>query len=714
LQRLIQWLTYAYLIRFPLLTAAALIGIPYAAFWTNARSLLENLFDLSPVAIMMVTVAALLAAWSVMITARLTLTYSSDRFGVAQPSIGPLGWRHILLYGLLAAPITAGVVYETVELWDYTPHTTNLWKIAALAPGIIIAFLLLWVADFAERRIDRAETNPKAPALMIPHKRLPTGKITPQSSESAREIKAQGWLAKRVMKIPQYSGRGYIDYEGGPQGRFPLLPGHGGALALLLTFVAVYAALGVMTSPWRSPLRTPSLAGALLLLTMLNWGLSGTAFFLDRYRIPVVISILIVTGIISIFFPQTDSYYFIFPKGPGAEIRPQNLLAPRKGAKVILVAANGGGIQAAAWSARVLTGIEEGCRGGDDCGGSSFARSIRVISAVSGGSVGAMYFANAYGKYGAKEGELPDNDGLELIVKLAERSSLDSVTWGLVYSDFLRTIAPFLSRNRFFRRSDRASALELEWQRDVDLKARLGEWKRDTMAGKRPGVVFNATLVDNGCPLLFSTIEHDQNVSVAQIFDKLYEGYDAPVTSAVRLSATFPYITPAARAHRYRMSDWADSEYHVVDGGYYDNYGVTALVECLDNELDKPSVDVSELMVIRIHSMPVVNSPDRRLEKKRGFFYQVGVPLSALNNVRGAGQLSQGKVEFDLLQKRWRERAGRRVDIELATFEYPNYDAPLSWHLTDKQKQAIDKAWKEKYVDDPNSDLTKVKKFLAR
>jgi hypothetical protein len=390
------------------------------------------------------------------------------------------------------------------------------------------------------------------------------------------------------------------------------------------------------------------------------------------------------------------------------------LLAPRKGAKVILVAANGGGIQAAAWSARVLTGIEEGCRSGGDCGGHSFASSIRVISAVSGGSVGAMYFANAYGKYGAKDGELPDNAGLEQIVKLAERSSLDGVTWGLVYSDFLRTIAPFIARTPFFREIDRARALEREWQRDADLNALLGDWKRDTVEGKRPGVIFNATIVDNGCPLLFSTIDHDQNVSVAQVFDKLYDGYDAPVTSAVRLSATFPYITPAARAHRSRQSDWRDPEYHIVDGGYYDNYGVTTLIECLDNQLDKPAVDVSELMVIRIHSMRVVNAPDRMLVKKRGFFYQVGVPISALNTVRGAGQLSHGKVEFDLLQKRWRERAGRKVDIQLATFEYPDPDAPLSWHLTDKQKQAIDKAWKEKYVDDPNSELSKVKKFLAK
>jgi len=713
-QRLIQWLTYAYLIRFPLLTAMALIGIPGAAFWTDARSLLENLFDLSPVAIMLVTIAALFAAWSVMVTARLTLIYSSERFDIPQADIGPLRWRHLLLFGLLAAPIIAGVVYKTIELWNYTPRARNLWKIAAFAPGIIIAFLLLWMADLTRRLIDSPATNLKGPALLMPHKRPLSGKIVRPLSEARHAARAPGWLAKRVMKISKYSGRGYIDYEGDFQGRFPLLPGHGGAFAMWLTFMALYAALGVITSPWLSPLRAPSLAGVLLLLTMLNWGLSGAAFFLDRYRIPVLISTLIVTGLISILFPQTDSYYFIEVKKPGEEIRPQNLLAPRKGAKVILVAANGGGIQAAAWSARVLTGIEAGCRSGGDCGGRSFARSIRVISAVSGGSVGAMYFVNSYGKYGAKDGELPDNDALEQVVELAGRSSIDSLAWGLVYSDFLRTVAPFLSRVQFFRRTDRARTLEFEWQRDVDLKAMLGDWKRDTMAGNRPGVVFNATVVDDGRPLLFSTIEHDQNLSVAQIFDRLYEGYDTPVTSAVRMSATFPYVTPAARAHRRDKSDWSQAEYHVVDGGYYDNYGMATLVECLDNELDKPEVNVSELMVIRIHSMPVVNSPDRGLEKKRGFYYQMGVPLTALNNVRGAGQLSHGKVEFDLLQKRWRERAGRKVDIEVATFEYPKYDAPLSWHLTDKQKQAIENAWKEKYVDDPNSDLSKVKKFLAR
>src|SRR5262249_55094901 len=168
----------------------------------------------------------------VMVTARLTLTYSSERFDTPQADIGPLRWRHLLLFGLLAAPITAGIVYETIQLWDYTPRATNLWKIAAFAPGIIIALLLLWVSDLPRGWIDSPATNLNGPALLMHRKKQLSGKIVRPLGEAGHAARAPGWLAKRVMKISKYSGRGYIDYEGDFQGRLPLLPGHGGALAM--------------------------------------------------------------------------------------------------------------------------------------------------------------------------------------------------------------------------------------------------------------------------------------------------------------------------------------------------------------------------------------------------------------------------------------------------------------------------------------------------
>jgi hypothetical protein len=719
LQRIIRWLTYAYLIRFPLLTAIALVVIPYAAFRTGAAALLENLFDLDPGGILLVTLAALLAAWSVMVTARLALIYCNERFGVAPAKIGySLGWRHILLFGLLALPIVAGVVYEAAKLWAYSNPGTNWWKIAAIAPGILIAFFLLWVADLLQRILNTPATNRQAPDLLMPSENRLASGLVQKANELGPAVAAPGWLAAKMKSLSAFFGNGYVDYEAQIEDRFPLLPGHGMALAMLAIFLLVYAVVGVVTSPWLTSLRTPSLAAMLLLLTMLNWGLSGLAFFFDRYRIPVLVMIVILLGAVSLVFRRADSYYLIYPtnwpKAATADVgfTAQNLMGRRENARIILVAANGGGIQASAWTARVLTGLEKGCRNSPDCAGRSFARSVRVISAVSGGSVGAMYFANAYGQRGAQEGELPADPALEEIVQLAGRSSLDGVAWGLVYPDFLRGAFPFLSEFPFFWRTDRGRALEVEWRRGVELRARLGEWRRDAMMGRRPGVVFNATMVDSGRPLLFSTIEHDQSLSVAETFDRLYAGYDVAVASAVRLSATFPYVTPAARAHRDDQSDLSDAEYHVVDGGYYDNYGMATLVEWLDKELEKAGSEITEVMVIRIHSMPV--GMERAPGGNRGFFFQSAVPIATLNNVRGAGQLSHSKMEFELLQKRWRERTDHRVEIELATFEYPNEDAPLSWHLTEKQKQAIEGVWREKYENDPSGDFGKVKKFLAK
>jgi hypothetical protein len=178
------------------------------------------------------------------------------------------------------------------------------------------------------------------------------------------------------------------------------------------------------------------------------------------------------------------------------------------------------------------------------------------------------------------------------------------------------------------------------------------------------------------------------------------------------LSATFPYATPAARAYREDKGDVSKAEDHVVDGGYYDNYGMATLVECLDQELEKSGANVTELLVIRIHSMPV--GMERSPSGSRGFLFQSVAPILTLDHVRGAGQLSHSNVEFDLLQKRWRERADHKVEIDLATFEYPNDDAPLSWHLTEKQKQAIETVWRDKFVNDPNGELAKVKQFLAK
>jgi hypothetical protein len=713
--RFFIFLNYAYLMRFPLMTAIFLVGFPYIALGTGAAPLLQNLFDLAPTGILFVTLTAFLAAWSVMVTSRLVLLYCHKRFRVPRTNISiHLRQSHIFLFGLLALPALIGIYREIGSNWQYTSPGERWLSILAPLPGFLCALLLLRIAGWMQKRLNRPATNDRAPDLLTPSNPLMLKRALARAEKAGPIYTPPGRLAGMFKSIPHFFGRGYIDYRADASLQFPLLPGHGMAVAMLITFLAVYAIVGALASPWWRRFDVPALAYILLLVTLLNWALSGIAFFFDRYYVPVLVLIIVLLGTSSLIFSGSDSYYLVYSQDPGksaGELPPERVIRPLNNGKIILVAASGGGIQSAAWTARVLTGLELACRNSPDCGGRSFGRSVRFISAVSGGSVGTMYFANAY----RSDGDLPsDIDGLNEVVRLAERSSLDGVAWGMIYPDFLRTALPFFSQLPFFWMTDRGSALEFEWQRGTRLNVMLSDWRKDVGEGKRPATVFNATLAEAGQPLLFSTVDHVRRQTMSKSFHSIYDGYDLPVATAVRLSSTFPYVTPAARAYFIEKGDVPEPQYHVVDGGYYDNYGIATLVEWLDAALEKCGREVKEVMVIRIHGAPAAD--ERKPGGDRGFFYQMTVPVSTLNSVRGAGQLSHSGVELDLLKRSWGDKG---ISIESATFEFPRSDdpsgaPPLSWHLSEKQKRAIERAWRVEYVDNPQSEIGKVKLFLAR
>jgi hypothetical protein len=713
--RFFIYLNYAYLLRFPLVTAIFLIVFPYVAIGTGAAPLLENLFDLGSTGTLFVTLTAFLAAWSVMVTSRLVLLYCHKRFRVPRTNVSiHLRRKHIFLFGLLALPVMIGIYWKIATNWQYTPPRERWLSILAPLPGLLLALLLRRIAGWLQKRLNSPATNDEAPDLLTPSNPLVLKGALKRAEKAGPIYTPPGRLAGLFKSIPLYFGRGYIDYRADASVRFPLLPGHGMAVAMMITFLVVYAIVGALASPWWRRFNAPSLAYTLLLVTLLNWFLSGIAFFFDRYYVPVLISIMVLLGASSLIFSRSDSYYLVYSRDPGksvGDLPPERVIRPLNNGKIILVAASGGGIQSAAWTARVLTGLELACRNSPDCGGRSFGRSIRLISAVSGGSVGTMYFANAYGS----DGDLPsDVDGLNEVVRLAERSSLDGVAWGMIYPDFLRTAFPFFSQLPFFWMTDRGSALEFEWQRGTRLNVMLSDWRRDVGEGRRPATVFNATLAEAGQPLLFSTVDHVRRQTTSKSFHSLYDGYDLPVATAVRLSSTFPYVTPAARAYFIEKGDVPEPQYHVVDGGYYDNYGIATLVEWLDAALEKCGREVKEVMVIRIHGSPVEG--ERAPDGDRGFLYQLSAPVSTLNSVRGAGQLSHSRVEIDLLKRSWGDKG---ISIESATFEFPRSDdrneaPPLSWHLSEKQRRAIERAWQVEYVDNPQSEIGKVKQFLAR
>ena len=720
---LLRLLAYAYLLRFPILTGAAVVGLVAAAF-SIARPLLANLFDVHErFGLLALSFTAFVTAWVIMVASRLVLLYGAVRFQLepyVEPyEIGPnLRWWHLLPFGvLIALPIVGGAIWYTA-----TRNGIGIgWLIMQAAIGGALSLLLLLALAFFQTSVApperarkpsyEAKTRDDDPEalhdIFFPSDTPLASQVIEKAREKHNLRGLHEWIVNLAQNLPEKFGGGYFEYERGRP--VYVLPGQGAAAVVFILFVLFYVFVGVI-GYWRldSPPIFPTLGYVLLLLMLMCWGLSGLAFFLDRFRVPVIVPLLLWLWITSLA-PWSDFYFDVTDRGSVSTATTPAV--SENDEAIVVIAANGGGIQAAAWTARVLTGLQQEI-------GDVFGKSIRLISAVSGGSVAAMYFANEY-----SAGKPPCGSELQRIVQRAEESSLDKIASGTVYPDFLRVVTSFGFG------SGRGQALErswlrrhLVWKNRDGVQAPLSYWRADEAAGRRPALIFNATLAETGERLPLPTVELPSDLEGAQTRQRFYDilsGKDVAVLTATRLSAAFPYVSPAARPN-------TDGEpAHIVDGGYYDNYGTASVVEWLNGRLSRTGSKVKKVLIVQIHGMPTAKiatqAPRARQTediKSRGWFFQAFAPIKTLLAVRETGQLSHGKVELNLLRAFWRTQG---VDVQTVVFEfcargeapYCRDKPPLSWHLNQREKEAIEQSWRDEAPGGPNSGLSAVRAFFG-
>src|SRR5262249_40730470 len=132
------------------------------------------------------------------------------------------------------------------------------------------------------------------------------------------------------------------------------------------------------------------------------------------------------------------------------------------------------------------------------------AESVALISGVSGGAVGSMYYMNLFDP---KREKVFDRDALNELMEKASVSSLDEIGWGLVYRDFPRIFFPYLNQLSGGELLDRGYMLEESWRSKAQINANLSEWRNGITEGLRPAVIFNSTIAETGEPLVFASTE---------------------------------------------------------------------------------------------------------------------------------------------------------------------------------------------------------------
>ncbi|HSY79484.1 MAG TPA: hypothetical protein VK884_07740 [Verrucomicrobiae bacterium] len=523
------------------------------------------------------------------------------------------------------------------------------------------------------------------------------------------------WISPLVRILVKWKGLsvGYFDGREILYAQHLVMTALALMVALFYAFVIVVGLFALRDNAW-TPWMT---AYSYLELGWLLLGiiLAGLAFFFDG---PITaMGLHVPTLVLVVVFIYCNSslgnfYQLIEPTAPaGAPLSPAEVidaLFPAGSGKdtdqiLTIVCASGGGIEASAWTAKVLTGLEKEFP-------QSFTNSIGLISSVSGGSVGAMFYLDH--RYRPNSALDPDD-----IVGEAEVPSLSAALWGLIGPDTFRFLTYGLPIR--YSKIDRGWALEQVWRgaptslnpNEPAIDEKFSDWRNALRQGKLPAVVFNATNVYTGYPVLIGTAEIPKHVAkpdtstpenVIQIGDGegQYGNADIAAATAARLSASFPYVTPVAtgfcRDGRQCPEAPSDKTY-LCDGGYYDNFGVWSAVNWLQAILNDQArrKRFKKIVILEIWSAPF-DKPENLPQVN-----QLSAPASALLSVRTASQLARNQAEIGLLQNEYPDL------IEHVIFEVPE-PGPLSWMLSDNQKDQIKNDWNNAQKTEAMKQMTAI------
>jgi hypothetical protein len=663
LASVLLWIEYAYLLRFQLVAAALLaLGLPLAYHFLP--SVFVGLFDArNCVSFVIVVWAAFQLAWTILVTSRLVIVYGPDRF-IRATSIhpSPVGAGMVSAFGVLALPVVA-------VLFIGTAGPGPAWKILAAVLGLLLAIGVLVLTASLHFAIE--DPSGHSAEAIFPSFGFLTKATRPTSSFWA-------FIGTHLARLPEDLTAGILD-------KTRLRSGHEMAAIALAVFLVLYASLGGVFSPSHSnPENQPAaLFFLLLLLTILTWFFSGAAFFLDRTRLPVLTTILVASLLTGVM--RTDHEFVVRENNaPEARLSPPDILNKWKETRgknsqtILVVATAGGGIRAAAWTAEVMTRLElNGCGAVSD--------SLVLVSSVSGGSVGSMFVVAPY----SGKGDYPaSDDELATIRFNAERSSLSAVGWGLAYPDLARTV-PVLGS--FVPETyDRGWSLENTWAtgwREKGLETpTMKSWREDVRAGSRPAVIFNATSSETGDRFLISSTDMSMDTSSVgtERFFSLFPSGNMEVTTAARLSATFPYVSPLARPSAGPIA----AAYHVGDGGYYDNSGLLSAVEWLRDA--GAALKGKRILLILIDAKP----GQEKVGSSWSWQRQLVGPIETLLHVRTSSQQVRDSIELEMVHDYL--ASNPRVDVTPIPFLFATRSpAPLSWHLTKDQLRQVGDSWAE-------------------
>jgi len=376
--------------------------------------------------------------------------------------------------------------------------------------------------------------------------------------------------------------------------------------------------------------------------------------------------------------------------------------------KLVVVTASGGAYRAGFWTALVLDELIKRSQEGREL--KHLADNIKLLTGASGGMVASAYFAALSSKRhwsvpGAPSitkrllADIKNSRDEKVDQKNApgkfktrfpiDRDSLGPLAQQTLQRDVLRSVLwPILPKSWLDWEvwDDRGLVLEQQW---ATLNTTFEDLHDGWLDGEVPSLILSPMIVDTGQPLMisnatiFKTLNQSEEaaVSLFGMFPKMRERMK--VQTAVRLNASFPYISPA-------VSLPTKPKMRIVDAGYYDNYGVNTAVAWLSQpgmvEYLKKSTSGVVIIQIRAYSTEP-SSADGPDQPDVAYLPEwLTSPITGVSQARNSSMLFRNTKELKLFSSMFCEGFVKTVAFENTLGEH---DISMSWYLRQSELDSM-------------------------
>ena len=512
-----------------------------------------------------------------------------------------------------------------------------------------------------------------------------------------------------------------VDDVRGEKGQKRLFPAHFFALTTTILLAVLCVVLAVVFFPEHPVARFIAPVVYLWVSAMLFiWVFGALNFHLRRFHISPLI---VVGGVIVLGYgwTNTDHWYRVHPASPRTSkaLTPLDVAAGGRPRNLVVIASAGGGISAGVWTTVALEQMVSARP--------ALAREIRVLSTISGGSVGAAFYIDGLRRDARYMGSgTLSPSTLSTIREKSAVSSLGAVAYGLAFRD-----VPRLLTGGFYTPSrDRGDLLERDWERiaggafgargfvDEEHPLLLGDMSDAISLGRIPAPLFGATVMEVGRRVMITPVDFGKPADWRgqTLREFLAAPTDVTLWTAARLSATFAFVSPASRARlkngeTYEPITTGSGRLHLIDGGYYDNFGVTSAIDWLRAVLEarasEPPVDprLTFTRVALVELRAFHRGDVAKANPAKGYAAALFGPLLGLAAIRDGSAAERDDIEVARFVETWNNRFKQaREPVCLGRFVFepgPGKPPPLSWQLSQEETTRIQTSWSEQGAIDP-------------